>query len=139
MVLDELVAYLAAHGIGTAAVDIFYGSMKDTFPDEVVLLQEYGGIQDEPNMSDPGGAPGYGVRLEYPRIQVLHRGKRDDYVTPRTKAEATRKVLMAVNDTSLSGVHYSYIEILQPPYRLRTDANFRIEIAYNIQVCKRLS
>lgn len=142
MVLAEVTTYLASQGIGTAATDLFYGPMKEAYPDAVVLVQEYGGLTDEPNLSDPTptAAPaGKSIRLEFPRIQILCRGARNDYNTPRAKAEAARVALTKVLNQTLSGVRYLAIEPIQPPFPLSADENERERIVFNCQITKELS
>jgi hypothetical protein len=134
----EVVTYLASQGGGTAGVDIWYGSMLETYPDVVTLVQVTGGLPDEPDMGDEA-ASGSKTRLEFPRLQILYRGIRDDYTGPRTRAESGRVAMMKIVNTTLSGVRYLSAEPLGPPYKIRQDENFRYEFAIKVQVTKELS
>lgn len=131
MVLPELTTYLATQGIGTAGTNLFYGILPDT-PDALVTLFEYGGFPNEPDL----GTGGTTTRFEYPRIQMLCRGVKDDYDGPRLKAQQVVAALTAVVNTTLSGIYYISVIPLQAPFFLRRDENFRVEFACNFQVSK---
>lgn len=140
MVLAELTTYLAAAGLGlVGGTNLFYGPMKASYPDAVTLVQLYGGIAPEPNLGDdtPTLTPfGKAVRLEFPRVQVLCRGVRDDTDTPLALATSCEVALLKIINTTLSGIYYLEVAPIQHPFRLRTDENFREEYAINFQVTK---
>ena len=124
MLLPEVVSYLNSQGIASFGVDLFYGPLKEAYPDEILIVQEYGGSQDEPTLSDnsvidSSQSFGKGIRLEYPHIQVLCRGNKNEYDPPRLRAERARRSLLKVLNQTISGVFYVAIETLQPPFRLR--------------------
>lgn len=129
MVLAELVTYLATQSIGTAATDLFYGLMPES-PDACVVLYEYGGMPNEPDLGTPN------TRLEFPRVQVVTRGVKNDYDGPRLKAQDVVTALTKIANQTLSGVSYKAVQAIQPPFFLRRDDNFRVEFACNFQVTK---
>lgn len=131
MVLKELTTYLALQGIGTQGTNLFYGILPPD-PDTVVTLFEYGGEAAEPNL-------GLGtVNIEYPRVQVLCRGARDQYDEPRLVAQNIVGIFTAVMNKTLAvgGPVYKAIEALDTPRSLRRDENFRIEIVVNFRITK---
>ena len=133
MLLPEVAAYLIAQGIGTALdTDVFLGKIPAD-PDVVVVLSEYTGMADEPDLGTGN------IRLEFPRIQVLCRGAKDDYATPRQTAQTAKQKLMKVLNQTLSGVRYLAINVESGPFFLRRDQNDRIEIVANYQVTKEFS
>lgn len=132
MVLAELVTYLEAQGVGTPATDLFYGFVPDT-PDSLVCLMEYGGLRNEPEL---GGTT---VRLEFPRVQVITRGAKQDYDTPRQKIQDVVVAFTKIGTQALSGVEYKAVEALQPPFLLKRDDLFRFVFVCNFQVTKNFS
>lgn len=141
MYLAEIAAYIDAQGIATSGVDLFYGAMKEQYPSQVVLIAPYGGEQPEPNTGDVGGVGGLGraVRLEFPRIQIVTRGVKNDIDTPYSLGYAVHAALMRVVNQSLYGVRYLAIEPLEQPTRLFTDLNFREVVKFNVKITKELS
>lgn len=132
MVLLELVTWLASDGIGTAATDLFYGSLDDT-PDAQVCLFEYPGLPNEPVM---GGTT---VRLEFPNVHVEVRGVKDDYDGPRLKIQQVVASFTKIGDQVLSGVQYGAVMALQPAFHLKRDENGRHIFACNFRVQKAFS
>lgn len=133
MTLPELAAFLESEGHGTQWADtgwrIEYGVLSPE-PDTVISLMLYGGMADEHAM-------GYGItRLEYPRVQVTVRGAKDDHDTPYIKAMDIRDSLTTLVNTYLSGVKYLEVNAIQPPFFVRRDDNFRVEIGCNFQIIK---
>jgi hypothetical protein len=137
VVLDEITEYLSFNGVGSMGVDLFYGAMKESYPSSVIIVQIYGGIQDEPSLGDSTSF-GRAIRLEYPRIQILCRGVRDDTTGPYQRAVNARDALVRISNQVLKGVKYLAVEPLQPPFRLRSDENFREHYAFNCQVTKEI-
>lgn len=134
MTLAELVTYLAATGSGTAGTNIFYGSLRESYPDVVTVVMMYTGFEDEPTLSD-NSESGKHVRLEYPNIRFLFRGAADDLDSPMTRALAARDAVVAVVNTYLSGTKYLSIEP-RDPYPLKQDHNFRWEVVFDARVTK---
>lgn len=132
MVLSDLTAYLETQGIGTRSVNLFYGILPDT-PDACVTLFEYGGAANEP---DTGGTTN---RVEFPRVQALCRGVKDDYDGPRQKIQDVVVAFTRIANQVLYGVHYKAVAALQPPGKLRQDNNFRFEFTCNFEVTKGFS
>jgi hypothetical protein len=135
MVLAELAAYLEAQGLGTRTVNLFYGIMPPD-PDALITMFEYGGLSSEP---DTGAGGGTAIRIEHPRVQVVCRGIRDDYDGPRLKAQQVVAAFARIGNQTLSGIHYTIVAPLQPPFKLRMDDNHRYEFVCNYQVDKGFS
>jgi hypothetical protein len=135
MLLPELTTWAATKSLGTAGTDLFYGPMHEEYPDAVTIIQEYGGLADEPSLGDPSG-PGTKIRYEQPFVQFLFRGARDDYDGPRTRAEAGRVAVMTILNTTMSGVLYLGAEIVQPPFHMMTDENQRHYFVLNVHIFK---
>lgn len=129
MVLDELVTFLAANGVGTAGFDLFYGLLPPD-PDIATVLYEYGGLPSEP------ATGGKTNRLVFPKIQALCRGIKDDYDGPRLRAEAIVGLFVSILNQNISGVRYLAVVPIQEPFPLRRDEDFRIEMVCNFQVTK---
>ncbi len=132
MVLVELQTFLAAAGLGlTADTNLFYGILPDT-PDVCATINLYPGRPIEPNLGSGGG----GVRLEYPRIQVVCRGTVDNLTAPTLLATQIMAALTGIVNQTLSGVFYLAVEAQQTPFPMRRDDNHRVEVACNYQVTK---
>ena len=133
-VLDEIVAFLDAEGLGTAWADLFMGSMPDD-PDACGCVYETGGIP--PDLGFGSSA----VRFESPAIQVVFRGAPDDYATPRANAKTAFASLAGVEaPTTLTGTIYNWIHPLQSPFKLgEPDKKQRILIACNYLVEKAIT
>lgn len=131
MVLPELTTFLATQGIGTAGTDLFYGIMHPD-PDAQVVLYEYGGVANEPDMGTEN------IRVEYPYVQICSRGAPNDYANPRKKLQDVVAALakIGVTVTTLSGIYYRSVQAIQPPFELKRDDNFRVIFACNFRVEK---
>lgn len=135
MLLDEVSSFLVAQnvftGVGTGggATPLFTGKIMAA-PDVAGFLFEYGGKSPEFDLGRGG------IRLEFPRIQLVCRGVRDDYSGPRLLAQTAFIQLSAVVNQNLSGVRYLTIDAMQTPFFLRRDDNDRIEIVCNYTVMK---
>ena len=134
LMIADVTTYLAAQGIGTAAVNLFYGIMDDT-PDAQVVTFEYPGLMNEPNLGKTT------ANLVYPRIQVQARGIAYDYDGPRQKLQDVVTAFTKVTNQTIvvAGVSYKAIMALQDPFFLRRDANFRVTFACNFQITKEYS
>jgi len=132
MVLDELVTYLAADGLGlVAATNLFYGAMPAT-PDLVVVLYEY------PGMSSLAIGQNT-ISIEWPNIHVEVRGAQNDYATPRALLHSIVASFTKIGDQTLSGTRYGGVIAKQPPFRLGQDDDNRYLFACNFQVMKDFS
>jgi hypothetical protein len=132
MILQELCTYLEEVGLGIQGTDLFYGPMKEQYPDNVILVQENGGGMDEPDL---GPAEGRAIRLESPEIAVICRGVKDDYDTPRAKAEAVRSAFVAICGTHIEGIDFLVAETRPVGYR-GFDENFRNEFSVPARITK---
>lgn len=130
--LDELAAFVESATDFEEGTDLFKGLIPEE-PDECVVLREY-----------PGTLGRYtfgviGVTTEAPRVQIVCRGAREDYATPRDTAETIYQALSAVANQSLSSTRYLSVTPLQPPFPLGTDANARVSIVFNVAIEKAVS
>jgi Bacteriophage minor capsid protein len=105
MLLDELGEYLQALGKGTLAIDLFLSKLpvdaqQPLSPDEIVALVETPGFPPE-YVHVPGGP-----QREHPVIQLLVRGKANDYAAPRLRAQDIYLTLGAISNQTLSGTFY---------------------------------
>lgn len=131
MILADVAEYLENQGIGTRATNLFYGILPES-PDALVTMYEYAGMANEPKM-------GQGVTsLEFPRIQLVTRGVKDDYDGPKLVGLNIVTVLAKVANMpiSSSGVRYLSISHINGPQFFRRDDNFRILFSINFQVYK---
>lgn len=132
MLLPDLETYLAGAGLGlTAETNLFHGILPPS-PDVVVALFEYGGRPNEQDLGTPN------VRLEFPRVQVVVRGVRDDYDSPRLLAQKIVAAFAAVFNQVLTSATYKSIIMINMPPPQRDD-NFRIEQRTNFEVTKTFS
>lgn len=131
MLLGDLAEYLEAQGIGTRATNLFYGLLPED-PDALVTMYEYPGLPNEPNLGQAT------VNLEFPRVQVITRGVKDDYDTPRQKAQDVVTALTRIANAAIvsGGVQYKAVMALNAPAFYRRDANFRVLFTTNFQVTK---
>lgn len=130
MVTAEIATYLVGQGLGlTSGTNLFRGKLPDT-PDICVVVYEYGGMPNEPEM---GGTT---VRLEFPSIQIVTRGVKDEYDAPRLLAQQVMAALTKIGGQTLSGVVYGCVMAKQPPFPLGWDDNFRMRFACNYHVQK---
>jgi hypothetical protein len=132
LTLDEIATFVATACGLTVGTTVFKGSMPAT-PDAACCVYEY-----------PGLAPDFvfgsaSISTEYPRVQILFRGTRDDYESPRDLAETAYQAIAAVANQSLSSTRYVNIEPLQAPFGLGPDGNGRHRIAFNCQLSKAVS
>lgn len=127
------IATLLATGMAGYVVNtnLFY-DMAPADPDAMLAVLPYGGLPDEPNL----GTGGTVTRLETVRFQLVSRGAREDSQTPQLKLLQARVILVAVLNTTLSGVKYVGIEALSPVAHVAQDPNLRYEWSENFQAIK---
>jgi hypothetical protein len=131
-VLEEVLAYLDAQGLGTAGTDLFHARLpKD--PDACGAVYETGGIAPDLGFGSTA------ARFENPAIQVVFRGAPQDHDGPRAQAKTAWEKLAAVEaPQALSGTIYNWIRPLQQPFPLKKpdDTDPRWIIACNFLVEK---
>lgn len=133
--LDEIAVKLQALSVGTVGVDLFKGVMPET-PDACTAVFEYGGRMPTFGFGTAG------VDYESPSVQVLCRGVKDDYQTPRDLAETAYQGLAAVeaetltSDSTGTSAFYHWIHPIQCPFCLDRDANGRVLFAFNCAIDK---
>lgn len=135
MTLPDLTTYLATQGIGTQATTLFYGVMPDT-PDACAALFEYGG-HSEPAL---GGTT---INIEWPLIQAVTRGTRQDYDGPRLKAQQIVIAFARIGGVVYApgGVGYKAVMAKNGgvPKWFKQDENFRHYFSVNFEVMKDFS
>lgn len=103
-ILEAVGDYLAANGHGTLGTNLFLAVMPDA-PDVTVCVYETAGVGGPVFTLGDGG-----IVADRPGLQVICRGERGDYPTPRDRAEAIRALLSAVTDVTVSGVNIMRIQ-----------------------------
>ena len=135
-VLNEIAAQLATLGVGTVGTTIHLGVMPET-PDVCTSVFETGGLAPEFSLGTSG------LSTETPAIQVVCRGAKDDYATPRANARLAYEGLPKVEAETLSGggtsAFYYTIHPQQAPFLSQRDANGRVYISCNYLCEKELS
>ena len=132
-VATDLITYLATvSGVGsiTAALPTLYAGTMPEFPDECGAVIEYGGLPGTYVLGQDA------IHHEFPRVQVVFRGEKQDYTGPRDKAESAYQALAALANTTINGTKYLRLEPLQPPFRIVQDGNLRHHIGFNLAVEK---
>lgn len=137
MVLDDLGAFLQVAGLGTLGTSLFLGSVPQDAPlvtiqDTLVALIEVPGLPSLHVHNDP--AP----QIEQPVVQVLTRGAPHAYAPARLQAQAAFMALDSVQNQTLSGTFYLWIQAMQNPFLLHYDALARPVLAFNIRCAKAL-
>ena len=111
-VLEEVVAFLAAEGLGTAGTDLFTSRMPDT-PDACGCVYAEGGVPPDPGFGSSA------LRFESPAIVVVFRGAALDYDTPMANSKTALASLTSVEaPTTLTGTIYNWIHALHSPFPL---------------------
>lgn len=127
--LLELEAWLLAAALGLTSTNLTRTEMPNA-PDEVTTIYEYPGVGDDPGFGVAG------IQFEHPRIQVVCRGKADDYDTPRLQLEKIRQAMTTIQAKTLSGTKWQMVVSLGGPISLGKDNNGRVRLACNFQVDK---
>jgi hypothetical protein len=128
-VIHDLATYLQSYSPSlslTIGTNLFRFDLTPT-PDAQVALIPYQGMEGE------GGFGREGVRWEYPRVQVVCRGAKDDKATPYATALAVKAALAKIEVETLSGTFYHGVRVTDPT-NLGTDANGRYSFAFNAHV-----
>jgi Bacteriophage minor capsid protein len=131
--LDELGAYLQSHGVAAVGSTLFKGSfpldtLENTAP--ILALIEVPGLPPVRSHDVPV------ARYEQPVVQVATRGAPYGYPAARAAAQAAWDVLDGVQNTSLSGTFYLWLQALQSPYWLRTDDFQRPVLLFNVRCAR---
>jgi len=127
---EDLVACLAAAGVGTPAVDIFVSNKTATGKGLThLLITETGGSGPLRTQNARGDS------YETPSAQILARGA--DYVTVRDMSARAYNALVQVSNQQLNGTWYLDIQGLQKFIDLGLDENSQVRIAFNVLATKR--
>ena len=134
MLLDDMGDLLSTGGLGTVGSTIFLG-YEPPAPDAVVVVYETAGLAPERAMSPLAGT----VVCERPGVQIVCRGVRDDYATPRQQAHLAWKLIEGLQPRTLNGRRYLYAEAIQSPFPMRRDDVGRVLIGFNAVAWKELA
>lgn len=116
---------------GTLGTNIFLAVLPDD-PDACVAIYENAG--SSPTFTMGAG----GIRIDYPMLQIICRGGREDYPTTRDKAESIRILLASVLEQSVSGVHIMRVEPMGSVNLLGVDPKYRPLISVNFRCLVRM-
>jgi hypothetical protein len=116
---------------GTLGTNLFLGTLPDS-PDACVAVYENAG--SSPTFTMGSG----GIRIDYPMLQVISRGAREDYPTARDKAETIRILLASVLEQTVSGIHIMRIEPMGSVNQLGVDPKYRPLISVNFRCLVRM-
>lgn len=130
--LDEVATFVATACSLTVGTNLFKGQLPP-LPLVCAAVYEYGG---EAPVTTLGTAA---IAVEYPRVQVVFRGARLDYSTPRALAETAYRAMAAANHQTITSTRYLAMEPLQAPFSLGMDGNECFRIAFNVRITKELS
>lgn len=139
MLLTDLTTYLASESTGVpynttlvAGTNLFAGELpSDPAGDRpvAVALTEYPGREPEHDLGETT------TRWEYPRFQLTVRAT--SHATGRLLAQQIKESLVAVVNTTLSGVKYMNIDALQSaPLQMPRDENRRWIWVWNFEAGK---
>lgn len=134
MILDDLLTYFSGvTGCGTPGVDLFEGELPDMpiAPDLATVINEYGGLPSDVKFGTAD------VYREWPRVQVAVRSNPRDRASGRSRIETIYRAMGKMPlPTTLSGVAYYTVKLLQPPFPLSRDDKWRTTFAFNAQFYK---
>lgn len=125
MMLEEIVHYLELNGIGTRAVDLFFGEMPP-MPDSAVCVYEYAGRPPEFDMN--------GLAMRSPGLQLVVRDK--IYKSARDRIESVVHALSGKTDLVIDGIRYYSIAAIQEPFPIQQDDNGRNRLVVNFEVAR---
>lgn len=131
--LDDIAqTYLPANTPFVFGSNLYASLLPDFSPDTSSVVNEYGGMKGHHTMGmDNSGLPA----ISTPRIQVLCRGDKDDYLTPRENAYIIWKALLSIANLTINGTLYERIESIQSePFFLERDDTRRVFFVCNYQV-----
>jgi len=130
--LQNTASAFGAHASqGTLGTNLFLGTLPET-PDACVAIYENSG-------SSPAFTMGTGgIKVDYPMIQIISRGAREDYPAARDKAETIRNLLASVLEESVSSIHIMRIEPMGSVNQLGVDPKYRPLISVNFRCLVRM-
>ena len=120
----EVATYLQAQSYGTLGADLFAGELPAGKSTGTVVTG-YPGLPDEHVCGT------LGATLEIGRLQVRVQHTNED--TAYTNARDAATILGKVASTTLSGVRYRSITVLQSPGLLYRDGNQRPNVGFNVE------
>ena len=126
LAVDELATYAQTNSIGTIGTNLFRFALTPT-PDAQVALIPYGGRESEDGFGTDG------IRWEYPRIQVVSRGPKNDPRTAATKAQDVYIAFGKIQAETLGSTFWHHAKCLQPPFSLGVDDTGRPLIGFNVE------
>lgn len=130
--LQNTAAAFGAHASqGTLGTNLFLAVLPET-PDACVAIYENSG--SSPTFTMGSG----GIQIDYPMLQIICRGNREDYPTTRDKAESIRVLLATVLEKTVSGVHIMRIEPMGSVNLLGVDPKYRPLVSVNFRCLVRM-
>lgn len=130
--LDDVATFVASAASLTIGTTLFKGTMPAT-PETCTAIYEYSGLPPDHVFGSTA------IACEYPRLQIVCRGPKDDYQTPRATAETIYRALAAARNQTLTSTRYQHLSPLQSPFLMGRDANARILVGFNVDCAKELS
>jgi Bacteriophage minor capsid protein len=135
MVLDDLGAYLEAHGVGVLGTTLFKGGIPVDAP-EVVMQDTLVALVETPGLP-PVHTLDF-ARYEQPVVQVIARGAPYQYAACRLQAQAAFDALDGLANVTLGTGVYLWVIALQSPWWLRTDDFARPHIVFQVRAARAL-
>ena len=130
--VQDLVAFLATQGHGTAATDLYQDVMPDSPDACVAVLSTPGGPSDGQFGTDA-------LKYERPRASIWIRAAREDVAAARTKAFAVYKDIGKIQAETVNGTFYNMLVVLQAPFHLKDDDQARPIFAFNVEAEKEVA
>ena len=131
--LNDIAAKLVSASVGTlgssasTSATLFIGRMPNS-PDACVVLYEYSGFEPAQTFGTNPAA------IRKPRVQIVCRGSRGDYATPRSKAESALSAIAGLSNQTVNGTNYLNISLVSSPVHIDIDNQDRFLIATNYEV-----
>lgn len=124
-VAEDIADKLQALGLGTVGTDIFIGVFPEV-PDAITAVMETGGTAPEFGFGTPG------LKYESPSLQIVCRGEKGDYATPRSRIELAYYGLPQIQGATVGSHYYHMIKPSQSPFPLRRDDDERVLMVFNV-------
>jgi hypothetical protein len=129
LAIDDLAAYAVAQGIGVLGSTMQRFALTSS-PDAQVALIPYAGLPSEQAFGSDA------LKWEFPRIQVVSRGPKNDPRAAFQKAHDAYLAYGRIAAESLSGTFWHGVKVLQPPFSMGVDDNGRPLYGFNLAIEK---
>jgi hypothetical protein len=134
VLLDDIADYLSSQGGYVVGTNLFKG-VRPEKPDAMVAVYE---VPGRPTVHSFNDGPGEAVE-ERPVVQVVARAQQDDYTAARLSANVVFRLLDGMPSRSINGVDYLWASARQSPFLMGRDEDHRVLVAFNVDICKRIS